>query len=108
MKFQSDLCSNELRKVGLLLQKANDLGLDLDCYGEIGLNKSNGNVYLWSENYHFSLFIDLGSDTIWACWTNYDDGEEEIIDATNESLYTLDDWVRENEYKVGHYCHSSL
>ena len=102
MEIQKDLCSNELRKAGLLLTKASDLGLDLSCYGEIGVNQSNGNVYLWSENYSFSLFIDLGSDTIWACWTNFDDGDEEIIEATNESLYSLDDWVRDNHDKAGH------
>lgn len=100
MEIQKDLCSNELRKVALLITKASELGMDLSSYGELGVNQSNGNVYLWNENYNFSLFIDLGDDTIQACWTNFNNGDEEIIDATNESLYSLEDWVRNNQNKM--------
>ena len=103
MNVNPNLCNNELRKAGLLLIKASELGMDLDCFGEIDMNENTGNVYLWCENHQFSLYIDLGSDTIWACWTDFNNGDEVIIDATNESLYSLDDWVRENMNRTQPY-----
>jgi hypothetical protein len=93
MEIKQGLCSNALRKVGLLITKASELGMDLDGFGEIAENQSNGNVYLWNDDDSFTLFIDLGSDTIWACWYNFYNGEEEIIDSTNMTLYQIEEWA---------------
>ena len=37
MNMKQNLCNNELRKAGLLLIKALELGMDLDCFGEIDM-----------------------------------------------------------------------
>ena len=98
------MCSNEVRKMGLLITEASRLGMDLGGYGETGVNQSNGNVYLWLEDYPFSLFIDLGSDDIQACWSDFDSGNEEFIltnkwvDMKNVTM-SLDDlykWCEDN------------
>ena len=92
-----NMCSNEIRKIGLLLNEASRLGMDLGGYGETGVNQSNGNVYLWLEDYPFALFIDLGSDDIQACWTDSNNGNEEFTETLNMSLNDLYQWVEYNE-----------
>jgi hypothetical protein len=98
MEIQKDLCANAIRKVALLITKASKLGMDISGYGEAAENQSNGNVYLWLENYPFTLFIDLGSDDVQACWTNYnEDDHEEFIDVDSMTLYELEEWCANNE-----------
>ena len=98
MEIKKDLCANAIRKVALLITKASKLGMDISGYGEAAENQSNGNVYLWLENYPFTLFIDLGSDDVQACWTNYnEDDQEEIIDVDSMTLYQLEEWCENNE-----------
>ena len=80
MEITSNLCSNATRKIGLLITKASELDMDLACYGVADENTSSGNVYLWLEDYPFTLYIGLGSDTIYAVWTNSDNGDESIIE----------------------------
>ena len=98
MEIKKDLCANAIRKVALLITKASKLGMDISGYGEAAENQSNGNVYLWLENYPFTLFIDLGSDDVQACWTNYnEDDQEEFIDVDSMTLYQLEEWCENNE-----------
>lgn len=82
MEIKSNLSSNPMRKIGLLITKASDLGIDVSGY-----------VYLWLEDYPFTLFIDLGSDDIQALWSNPNDGEEIEISVGNMSLYDLENWA---------------
>jgi hypothetical protein len=98
MEIAKDLCSNELRKSALLITEASRLGMTLNSYGNIGVNQNNGNVYMWLEEYPFSLFIDLGDDTIQACWSSFESGCEEIIDVNGQSLHELEQWC-ENLYQ---------
>jgi len=97
MNISQELCANELRKSALLITEASRLGMGICDYGEIGVNQSNGNVYLWLEDYPFALFIDLGSDDIQACWTDSNNGNEEFTDTANMSLNDLYQWVEYNE-----------
>jgi hypothetical protein len=97
MNISQELCANELRKSALLITEASRLSMDISGYGEIGVNQSNGNVYLWLEDYPFALFIDLGSDDIQACWTDNNNGNEEFTDTANMSLNDLYQWVEYNE-----------
>ena len=97
MEIKKDLCANAIRKVALLITKASELGMDISTYGEAAENQSNGNVYLWLENYPFTLYIDLGSDDVQACWTNYDNGDEEFIDVDSMTLYQLEEWCKIND-----------
>jgi hypothetical protein len=89
MEITANLCSNATRKIGLLITKASDLGMDIGGYGEASENTSSGNVYLWLEDYSFTLYIGLGSDSIYAVWTNSDNGDETVIEVT--STTRLDD-----------------
>ena len=97
MEIKKDLCANAIRKVALLITKASELGMDISTYGEAAENQSNGNVYLWLENYPFTLYIDLGSDDVQACWTNYDNGDEEFIDVDSMTLYQIEEWCKNND-----------
>lgn len=95
MEIKQNLCSNALRKSALLITKASDLGMDISGYGEIGENTNSGNVYLWLEDYPFTLFIGLGSDTIYANWSNPDNGEEEDIDIEAMPLFDIESWAND-------------
>jgi hypothetical protein len=97
MEISTDLCSNELRKAALLITEASRLGMSLNSYGNIGVNQNNGNVYLWLEDYPYSLFIDLGSDDVQACWSNSDNGEEEFTDTAGLTLDLLNTWAYDLE-----------
>lgn len=93
MEIKSNLCSNATRKVGLLIVKASELGMDLSGYGFADENCNSGNVYLWLEDYPFTLYIGLGSDTIYALWTNPNDGEEIETETEGKTLSELEDWA---------------
>lgn len=93
MEITSNLCSNATRKIALLITKASDLGMDISGYGEASENTSSGNVYLWLEDYPFTLYIGLGSDTVYANWTNPNNGEEEDIDIEAMPLFDIESWA---------------
>lgn len=92
MNISQNLCSNALRKVALLITKASELGMDVSGYGEAGENNNSGNVYLWLEDYSFCLFISLGSDEIYANWTDSNNGGEHDTAVGNHTLASLEDW----------------
>ena len=88
-----DMVSNEIRKVALLITKAADLGMDLTSYGEAGVNESSGNVYLWLEDYAFTLYIPIGErNTIYALWMNTENGDEEETPVHGKNLDRLMKW----------------
>jgi hypothetical protein len=95
MEIKSNLCSNAVRKIGLLITKASDLGMDLSGYGFADENKNSGNVYLWLEDYQFTLYIGLGDDTIYASWSDPMNGEEEEIEVGNMELAELESWAEQ-------------
>ena len=92
MEIKSNLCSNATRKIGLLITKAAELGMDVGGYGEADENKHSGNVYLWLEDYPFTLFIGLGQDDIYALWTNYENGDEYETAVDGHNLESLIGW----------------
>lgn len=93
MEIKKDLCANALRKAALLITKASDLGMNISGYGEIGENQISGNVYMWLEDYPFTLYIGLGSGTVYANWSNPNNGEEEDIDIEEMSLFDIEAWA---------------
>ena len=95
MEISQNLCSNALRKVALLITKASDLGMNISGYGEAGENQNSGNVYLWLEDYPFTLYIGLGLDTIYANWSNPNNGEEEDIDIEAMPLFDVEAWAHD-------------
>ena len=101
MEIQNNLCTNAIRKVALLITKAIDLGMDISGYGEAGENGHNGNVYLWLEDYAFTLYIDLsGKDEIQAIWTNGYNGDEETRSADKTTLRELEAWAHYMDVKA--------
>jgi len=102
LEIKSNLCSNATRKIGLLITKASDLGMDISGYGFADENTSSGNVYMWLEDYPFTLYIGLGSDTIYALWTNPNDGEEIETEVEGLSLDDLYQWAGELEVIAEH------
>lgn len=97
MQITSDtMCANEIRKAALLITKAADIGMDVSGYGEAAVNPYSGNVYLWLEDYPFTLYIGLGGgDTIHACWSHPETGEDETICAHDLTLHALETWAEE-------------
>lgn len=93
MNINQNLCSNALRKVALLITKASDLGMDISGYGEAAENCNSGNVYLWLEDYPFTLYIGLGSDAVYALWSSSLNDREEALDIEGMSLYHLTEWA---------------
>jgi hypothetical protein len=95
MEIKSNLCSNATRKIALLITKASDLGMDISGYGFADENQNSGNVYLWLEDYQFTLYIGLGDDTIYALWSDPMNGEEEEIEVGNKTLAELELWAEQ-------------
>lgn len=96
MNITQNLCSNALRKVALLITKASDLGMDISGEGEAAENQNSGAVYLWLEDYPFTLYIGLGGvDTVYALWSSSQDGREEEIKTTGETLNSLIKWAND-------------
>lgn len=75
------------------MTKASDLGMDLSGYGQADVNPHSGNVYMWLEDYPFTLYIGLGSDTVYANWSNPNNGEETDISIDGMTLVDLEMWA---------------
>ena len=89
------LTNDELRKAGLLIVKASELGIDCSGYGQLDVNYNSGNVYLWLEDYPFTLFIGLWSDHVYVLWSNPENGEEVETAAGVHTLESLLDWCEQ-------------
>ena len=88
-----NMINNEYRKAGLLITKACDMNMDLTSYGEVGVNHSSGNVYLWVEDYPFTLYIPNGErNTIYALWMNTENGDEISTNIHGKNLDRLMKW----------------
>ncbi len=84
--------SNEYAKAGRLITKAGALGMRLDGYGALDVNLGSGYVYLWLEDYPFTLYVDLGNNlnAVYSC--PYD-GDETIKGiGSRTTLASLDAW----------------
>jgi len=94
MEIQNNLCTNAIRKVALLITKATDLGMDLSDYVKAGESPSNGDVYLWAQDYGFVLYIPLcADDRAHALWTSVYTDEEETIAIDGMNLRALEHWA---------------
>jgi hypothetical protein len=93
MQINENLGNNAYRKIAKILTKASDLGMDLSGHGEASENTTSGHVYLYLEDYNFTLFIPFCSDEIFALWTNSDDGEEEDIAIDGMPLFDIESWA---------------
>jgi len=90
----------EQRKAFYLIQIAQELGMNISGYGEIGVNNNSGYTYLWLEDYMFTLFMhidcELTKTNVWAIWSNPEDGTEEEMELeSSTTLQDLEDWADE-------------
>lgn len=90
----ANMCEWEHQKALFLMQEANKLGYNyLSTYGEVDVNQNSGYVYLWSDNYLFSLYMPisckLDTSDIGVNYTDTEGNEhqellQEFIDSTNK------------------------
>lgn len=102
MDFESlnKMCGWERQKALYLVQIAESLGMDIDGYGQLGVNNNSGYTYLWLEDYQFTLYMpihcDLKKTDVSAIWTNSEDGTEEEFDLkTDTDLDDLEKWAND-------------
>ena len=94
MEISKNLGSYQLEKVGALLVRAGKLGMDVSGYGCADENPNSGYVYLWLEDYNFTLYIDILWSGIFAMYTNSEDGEETEMEVeATTTLCEINDWV---------------
>jgi hypothetical protein len=92
-----NFCEWELDKANYLIKVARRLGMNTKGYGELNVNPNSGYTYLWLEDYCFTLFMpiscELKKSEIYALWINSNDGHEEEISLTEETiLEDLENW----------------
>jgi hypothetical protein len=94
----SRIKGTDLNKALQLIKTAQDLKMELECYGEVATNSRTGNVYLWLEDYPFVLFIGPSDNIVRVLWTDtYTDEEvEECLD-TFSDLDELYYWIEKLE-----------
>jgi hypothetical protein len=99
MNFNTQtMVNNEIRKLGLLITEASRLGMELTGYGEADVNANTGNVYIWSDDYPFSLYIGLNDDKVFALHSHYETGDEtEKLVSLEDNVHTLYDWAKDLE-----------
>jgi len=93
----------ELTKAIYLIQKAKELGMTLDGYGEIAVNQNSGYTYLWSEDYPFTLYMpincELSNDDVYVMHTDtYNGDETEKTLSEFNGINEIYDWVKFLEY----------
>lgn len=109
MYISSRLCGNGLRKAALLITHA--VQIDMDLTGDVTIKEcqNTGAIYLYAENYSFSLHIELsGRDTVLAYWASSYDDSTETTPAEALSLDDLNEWCAQldlndrNEWSAPH------
>ena len=79
------MTSWEIEKASYLIITAKQLGMDLQCYGEVAVNQNSGYTYIWLRDYDFSLYMpincELKREDIYVLYIDCETGEE-----TEESL----------------------
>ena len=87
----------ERKKALYLIEIAEQLGMNIDSYGEIGVNQNSGNTYLWLEDYMFCLYMpincELRKSDVYASYSCPEDGTEYEILLENCSLNELEGWA---------------
>lgn len=94
MQISNNLGSYQLEKVGALLVRAGKLGMNVSGYGFADENPNSGYVYLWLEDYNFTLYIDISWSGIFAMYTCSEDGEESEMEVeATTTLREINAWV---------------
>mgnify|MGYP006268780939 CR=1 FL=1 len=86
----------ERQKAMYIIQIAEELGMDIDGYGEIGVNQNSGYTYIWLEDYQFCLYMPINcdlkkSDIYASCYA--ENGQEYEIELHRKTLHDLEGWA---------------
>lgn len=102
----NNMCNWERKKAIYLMNIAeNKLDMNLNDYGFLDVNQNTGNVYIWLENYPFSLYLpincELTENDIYVLYTDTETGEEteETLDKF-EDLNDIYKWIEKIEDKL--------
>lgn len=100
MKISEKLQGWELEKALYLIKVANQINMEFSEHTVVDVNNTSGYVYLWEENYNFSLFMpincELQKSDVYALYTDPMNGEEfdisilDVTDATEIQLWADD------------------
>ena len=71
-----EMCSNEIRKIGIIISKLSELGWQVDGYGQGAVNQSSGNTYVWLQDYPVTPYIGLNDDEVCFLFSCPNCGEE--------------------------------
>lgn len=94
------MCSNELRKVALIMTRISSLGWDVSGFGFANVNENSGNTYVWLEDYPVTPYIGLSDDEICYLYSCPECGHEWDVEEKD---------VRAEEYpKCCEECKASL
>lgn len=98
----NDMCDWERKKAVFLMGIAEDLGININSYGDVAVNPNSGYTYIWSEDYNFSLYMpincELKKSEVVALWTNSENGEEKEFNLKeNTSLKDIEDWAESQD-----------
>lgn len=98
----NNMCSWERQKAVFLIGLAEELGINLDNYGEVAVNENSGYTYLWSEGLNFSLYIpincELKKTDVYALWNcSYCGNEEETQLKDEDNLNDIEERIQEIE-----------
>ncbi len=87
----------EQRKALYLMEIALDLNIELNDSIEIGVNQSSGNVYLFSYDLPFVLYLpiycELKKDDVWVLTTDNVSGEEYETTLNDKNQNDLEIWA---------------
>lgn len=102
MKISTQLQGWELEKALYLIKVAKDLNMQLGEFTIVDVNNTTGNVYLWDENYMFSLYMpincELQKSDVYVLYTDFDNGDEieiDLADITN--VDEIEYWINDIE-----------
>jgi uncharacterized protein (DUF302 family) len=98
MKISEKLQGWELEKALYLIKVANQINMEFSEYTIIGVNNNSGYVYLFDDNYNFTLYMPFNCDLIkgdvYAQYTDFDNGEEYEIDlSTISDVSQIENWI---------------
>jgi hypothetical protein len=98
MKISEKLQGWELDKALYLIKVANQINMDLSEYTIIDVNKHSGYVYLFDDNYNFSLYMPINchlvKDDVYALYTDFDNGDEHEIDLSSiTDVEQIENWI---------------
>lgn len=98
-KQLNKMCPWERKKAMYLIDVAQNLDMDIEGYGELGVNPNSGYTYLWLDDYPFTLCLpihcELQTEDVCALWIDPCCGHEVERKLGDSTLQELNSWSDE-------------